>query len=156
MRLPIRPLLLASVLSSGGCPDAGSTQLVRRQFNGEDAVDLQVTARGPVGAPLELDLTSSTGETLVGTLIIDPGSGPVGTKHKVTVRVGAAWADRIDSVDLTVDAGDRGERTVSLEPDSADARLWVQVMQSVGAEGEVREDTFTVLLYELVEELVVP
>ncbi|MCB9665533.1 MAG: hypothetical protein H6732_15585 [Alphaproteobacteria bacterium] len=155
MRPDQRAWALAGFALLGACDTGPTTQLVRRQFNGEDEVPLQVTAKGPVGEAREVDLTSTTGETVIGTLTIDPGSGPVGTVHRVTVRVGAAWADRIEEAELEADAGERGARTLAFEPDSADERLWVLNLKSVGTDGEARKDVFRVYLYELVEELVV-
>ena len=49
---------------------------------------------------------------------------------------------------MRTDSGDRGEDEYDLEADSADEGLFQIVLVSVGDEGESREDTFTIRVWE--------
>lgn len=120
------------------------------QFNsGDDTVELEITATGTEpGEAVVADLTSTTGGAVVGQITVDPGSGPVGTLHRVTLQIEDAYDARVQRAELTFDAGDRGEETFSPVQDSADEGLWVLDLRTYGAEGEVRVDTLTVTLYE--------
>jgi hypothetical protein len=121
---------------------------VWKAFNaGSDVVTVEVTASG-AGDAITVDLHSTTGATIVGSATVDPGSGPVGTAHRVTVDVADDFVDRVGRVEVVTEANDRGSRTFSLLQDSADAGLWVVDVVSDGAEGEVRSDTFTFALFE--------
>lgn len=144
--------IVATSLLLAGCPGDGEPDLVPRQFNGEDVVEV-VVGPGDAAEVVEADLSSSTGEAVVGTVRVAPAAGPVGTEHRVTVQVGAAYADRIEIVEIIADAEDRGEQVIALEQDSADERIWVRTVTSYGFPDEARTDTFTIVLYELVEEL---
>lgn len=134
------------------------------QFNGDDdVIDIEVTAPGTaLGAPVMATLSSTTGGAQVGTITVDPGSGPIGTVHTVTVDVGCPeigvgecdadeYEDRVARADLETTAEGRGTFAFDLEQDSADAGLWVRDFTSYGDEGETRSDAFRVVLYELVE-----
>jgi hypothetical protein len=117
-------------------------------FNADsDAVTVEVTA-SEVGAAVATDLHSTTGASVVGSASVDPGSGPVGTTHRVEVHVDTDFVDRVGKVEVLADSGDRGSRTFSLLQDSADTGLWVVDVSSHGSSGEVRSDTFTFELYE--------
>lgn len=122
--------------------------LVWVQFNGdEDVIDVPVTAEDELGPAVTIDLTSTTGEVVVGSATVDPSSGPVGSSHRLTVNVLDSFADTVTKVEVEADAGARGVQTLTLEQDSADAGVWVLDVTSQGVVGEVRTDSFTFLLW---------
>lgn len=132
-------------LAGFSCSD---DETVWKAFNADsDVITVEVTA-SEVGDPVTAELRSTTGATIIGSATVDPGSGPVGTVHQVTVDVLDDFVDRVGRVEVIADSGDRGARTFSLLQDSADAGLWVVDVVSDGAEGEVRSDTFTFALFE--------
>jgi len=129
-----------------GCTEDASTSWI--QFNADDNT-LQVV----VGSVDELDpvdtiLTSTTGETQVGTASVDPGGGPIGTIHHVRVEVVPDFENEVGRASVRTSSGDRGEDEFDLTRDSAGAGLWVGDIQSVGVEDEVRTDTLTIRLWQ--------
>lgn len=111
-----------------------------------DAVEISV---GPeVGEDKTIELFSSTGAVSVGTATISPGSGPVGTVHAVEVTVDEEFAADVGRVTIDADSS-RGLTAHELTSDSALAGLWVSSVTSLGDDDEVREDTFTVVLWQL-------
>ncbi len=134
-----------------GCPaeDTGTYE----RFNAEsDVVEVGVTASTELGGPVEGALNSTTGEVEVGRVIVDPGSGPVGTEHLVRVEVDDTYEETVERVTLEADAGERGTETITLRQDSADHGLWVVTVESRGEEGEERTDTFAVQLWTIAGE----
>lgn len=95
----------------------------------------------------EINLYSSTGQVVVGTAVLTPGGGPVGTEHLLRVEVENTWEADVSRVLLVIDAGDRGITEYVLERDSADAGYHQIQVQSVGEEGEERSDVFSIQLY---------
>ena len=93
-------------------------------------------------------LTSSTGALEVGTATVSPSAGPIGTTHTLLVEVGADYSPDVDKVTVVTDSGDRGLDEYELEKDSAGDGVWFLEIESIGAEGEVREDTLTFVLYQ--------
>ena len=49
---------------------------------------------------------------------------------------------------MRTDSGDRGEDEYDLEADSADEGLYLRELSSVGDEGESREETFSIYVWE--------
>lgn len=94
-----------------------------------------------------LDLHSSTGQVIVGTATLSPGGGPIGTEHQLVIEVENTWETDVTQVILMIDSGDRGTKEYVLDRDSADAGYHQIDIQSVGEEGEVRTDLFTIQLY---------
>ena len=94
-----------------------------------------------------LDLHSSTGQVIVGTAILNPGGGPIGTEHQLVIEVDNTWETDVSRVVLMIDSGDRGIKEYTLDRDSADAGYHQIDIQSVGEEGDVRTDIFTIQLY---------
>lgn len=132
------------------CGDNVSTEWQR--FNGlDDQVIVEVVPDVEPGVSVTADLTSTTGETIVGEVRVSPGSGPVGTAHRVVVEVGATWEDDVGRVDIEVQSQGRDTRVLEMEQDSADAGTWVLDLRSYGTQDESRTDVFRVRLYELVE-----
>lgn len=124
---------------------AGATTYDR--FNSDDSVVVHVTASTGLGAPVSLDLVSTTGAVTVGTATVDPGSGPVGTDHTVTVDVLPAYAEEVTKVTIQTDAGARGVEDHDMVQDSAEHGRWWRVVTSMGDPGEERDDTFTFELF---------
>lgn len=146
------PLLAVPLLgfTFGNC--SRGDDLAWQQFNGDrDDVTVDVTAETALGERVVAELMSTTGETVIGTVTIDPGSGPVGTEHRVVVDIGRSWEDRVGRVEIEAITEDRGTRLIPMVQDSASAGVWVLDIRSYGVNGESRTDTFRVLLYELVE-----
>ena len=119
------------------------------RFNGNDVIQVEVTAGDTVGVPVTIDLTSSSGAIVVGTATVDPGSGPVGTRHEVSVQVANAYEEIVERVTLEVDSGQRGLAEFELSQDSADHGYWWLELESVGEPGETRTDSFTIVLWEV-------
>lgn len=141
------------------CTETAVTEYV--QYNGDDdtvQVEVGVPTRYVTDAEgneltetVTTALTSSTGSVEVGVGTVDPSAGPVGTLHRVVVQMQDAYAGDIDRVTVRTDSGDRGQDEYDLERDSAGEGWWVFELESVGEEDEVRTDTFTFRLYQVVE-----
>lgn len=119
-----------------------------------NAGDQQLTVQvGPDAdpEPVSLRLLSTTETIEVGEATITPGGGPVGTEHDVIVNVLDDFEDRVTRVTV-ITAGERGEQTHLLVRDSADLGLWQLPLESLGAEGEQREDTVTVRLWRAADD----
>jgi len=117
------------------------------RFNGNDFVEVQVTAAEEPGPAVSTDLTSTTGAVLLGSGSVDPGAAPVGTDHEVVVRIDDAYEETVGRVSVEVDAGPRGIEEFDLRQDSADHGYWWLRVRSVGDVGEERTDRFTFLLW---------
>lgn len=130
------------------CDEDSGLSWVR--FNDEgDTVEVEITDEDTLGDPVVADLHSTTGATILGTVTVDPGSGPVGTEHLVVVSLEEDYAEQVRRVDLTVDSGDRGVSDFELEQDSADRGKWVVPLTSYGVEGEERTDELTITLFSV-------
>jgi len=123
-------------------------------------IEVDVLPEGsPVGDPISIDLLSNLAETLVGTATVDPGSGPVGTDHVLTVRVLADYVELVGRTsvevksqavsDLNGDGKDdsRENDGYDLRQDSADPGLYAITLESLGTDDEQRKDEFTVHLW---------
>jgi hypothetical protein len=136
-------MLLAVLLA---CTE--SDEVTYAQFNAEtDQISIQVGS-GEVLDATSVSLFSTTGTVEIGTATADPGGGPIGTEHTLTVEVYDDWENDVSRVSVRTDSGDRGEDEYDLEADSADEGLFQIVLVSVGDEGESREDTFTIRVWE--------
>lgn len=125
-----------------------SDEVTYAQFNAEtDQISIQVGS-GEVLDATSVSLYSTTGTVEIGTATADPGGGPIGTEHTLTVEVYDDWENDVSRVSVRTDSGDRGEDEYDLEADSADEGLFQIVLVSVGDEGESREDTFTIRVWE--------
>lgn len=128
-----------------GCGEESDSDL--DQFNATtDAFNVSIAPDADL-TPQEIELRSSTGQVVVGTALITPGGGPVGTEHQIVVEVADTWQGQVEEVIVSVDSGDRGIEEFTLKRDSADPGYHQIDIISVGEEGEVREDTFTVKLF---------
>lgn len=138
------PLLyLASFLAC-----SNSTEITYTQFNGpDDTVTIQVGVAELLD-PVSADLTSTTGEVVVGQVDVDPGGGPIGTEHAIVVEVYDAYQQIVDRVSVRLDSGARGEDEFELEQDSADEGVWKLTIVSAGDTNEVRDDTLNVRCWD--------
>jgi hypothetical protein len=156
------PLLLVVLV---GCPE---DEIVWVQFNADkdQTITVQVLPEGsPEGEPVIIDLLSNLSTTVVGTATVDPGSGPIGTNHLLTVAVDDEYEEMVGraSVEVKSEAvsdldGDgepdaRDSDGYDLRRDSADPGMYAITLQSLGAADEQREDEFTIRLWTA-EELV--
>jgi len=139
-------LALVSLLGLAACDQAEEVTYVQYNASGE-LLTIQVGAETLL-EPSSIELNSSTGSVVVGTATVDPAGGPVGTEHTVTVEVSDDYENDITRVTVRTDSGDRGEDEYELEGDSADEGFWKLTLVSAGEADEVREDTFTVRLWE--------
>lgn len=139
------PALLA--LSLLACNNKDE-EVVYEQWNATDDT-LDVAVGAALGDPVSIDLHSSTGAVVVGTATVDPGSGPVGTEHTLTVIVADEYANIVDRASVRTASGDRGEDEYDLVADSAAEGYFVLELVSVGEEGEQRTDTLTFRLWDI-------
>jgi len=95
----------------------------------------------------QIELRSSTGQVVVGTAVLTPGGGPVGTEHQLVVEVADTWQGQVEEVVISLDSGERGIDEFLLKRDSADPGYHQIDLISVGEEDEVREDIITVQLF---------
>ena len=144
-------------LMAAGIFDCDGDARIWVQFNSDDdIIEVEVTESADLGESVSEDLSSTTGAVVVGSVTVDPGSGPVGTLHTVQVNVEDEFADDVGRVTLGVDAGTRGIDDFELTRDSADRGLWQIEVESSGVAGESRTDTFTVSLFTEEEQSVEP
>ena len=117
------------------------------QFNA--TTDTMIVDIGPEAdeTSTEVELRSSTGQVIVGTAVLTPGGGPVGTEHMLVVEVADTWQGQVEEVVISIDSGDRGVEEFTLKRDSADPGYHQIDIISVGNEGEVREDLITIQLF---------
>lgn len=117
------------------------------QFNATTDTLTVSIAPDAVETPTEIELRSSTGQVIVGTALLTPGGGPVGTEHQLVVEVSDTWQGQVEEVVISVDSGDRGVEEFTLKRDSADPGYHQIDIISVGDEGEIREDIVTIQLF---------
>lgn len=142
-------LSLLVVLISGLLACNKEEEATYSQFNGnDDSLTIQVGAASELD-PVVIELTSTTGEVVVGAATVDPGGGPVGTEHAIVVEVYDDYQHIVDRVSIRLDAGSRGEDEFELTQDSADEGVWKTTLVSAGEADEVREDTLTVRCWDL-------
>lgn len=132
------------------------------QFNADEQIlKVEVLPVGEaVGEPVTLDLMSNLSRTEVGVAAIDPGAGPVGTDHLVTVDVYDAFEEEVLRVTVFIESeavsdldGDgepdsRSEDEYELRQDSADLGAWAMSFTSLGEDNERRTDSFTFYLWQ--------
>ncbi len=137
---------LALILLAGCESDEEETYV---QFNADDeALSVEVGA-AEAGEPSSITLHSTTGEIEIGTATVDPGSGPIGTEHTITVEIFNNYEHMVDRVSVRTDSGDRGEDEFDLRPDSADEGYYERALVSVGEDGEQRTDTLTIFVWDV-------
>jgi hypothetical protein len=144
-------VLFAVLISLGDCAADDTAGWIR--FNDDDET-LSVLV-GPDteadGSSMDRELRSTTGAVVVGTAVVTPASGPVGTQHTVLIDVLDEYEEEVGRATLVTN-GDRGEQVHELEQDSADKGLWQIDVRSLGAADEARTDIFTVKLWRAADE----
>jgi hypothetical protein len=154
------PNVLLPLLALGlvGC---NKDEITWVAFNAPDqTLEVDVLPEGsPVGDPVSIDLLSNLGQTKVGTATVDPGSGPVGTEHVLTVLVLEDYQDRVGRAsvevkseavsDLNGDGKDDARQNdgYDLRQDSANPGLFAITLESLGTADEARTDEWTVHLW---------
>ena len=86
----------------------------------------------------QIELRSSTGQVVVGTAVLTPGGGPVGTEHQLVVEVADTWQGQVEEVVISLDSGERGIEEFTLKRDSADPGYHQIDLISVGEEDDDR------------------
>lgn len=140
----------AAVLAGlSGC-EAADEAVWEDYSSGDDTVEVLVgTECDPAPcAPVETTITSTTGAVEVATGSVDPGGGPIGTIHTVSVFVYEEFDPDVGRVTVTTNSGKRGEDEYDLDRDSAGQGYWLLEIQSVGEQDEVRTDTLAFHLYQ--------
>lgn len=139
----IAPLLLLL----GACDTEEEETYV--QFNADDDTLSVDVGAAELGESSSIDLHSTTGEVVIGTATIDPSAGPIGTEHALVVVISDNYEHLVDRVSVRTDSGERGEDEYDLLGDSADEGYYKLIIVSVGAEGEQRTDTLTILAWDV-------
>ncbi len=147
--------LLFPLIAALGLLACNKTEEIQyEQFNGSaDAVEVEVGVEELLD-PRQADITSSTGEVVIGLVDVDPGGGPIGTNHDIVVIIDNEWQGEVDRVSIrtspvTADSkDDESDDEYDLERDSADEGYFKLTLESVGAEGELRTDTLTVRVWK--------
>ncbi len=99
-----------------------------------------------------MDLHSSTGQVVIGQVTVDPAGGPADTEHEVYVSMVDDYVALVDHASVETASDGRGSRTFDMDPDSAEEGLFKLVIVSVAEEGEARTDSFTIQLWEQIED----
>jgi hypothetical protein len=116
----------------------------------DDVVSIEVGAE--LSPLVTLDLHSSTGRVVIGTVTVDPGGGPAETEHEVYVTMLEEYVGLVDHASVSTSSEGRGSREFEMDPDSAEEGLFKLVIVSVADDGEVRTDSFTIQLWEFIED----
>lgn len=122
------------------------------QFNAsDDTLDVEVGVAELLDA-VSIDLHSTTGQVVIGTASVDPGGGPIGTEHTVSVEIADDYENKVDRCSVRTDSGDRGKDEFDMDPDSADEGFYSLSLVSVGESDEQRTDTLTIRVWDIVED----
>ncbi len=121
------------------------------QVNATDDV-VSIEVGGELLPDVFTDLHSSTGQVVIGEVSIDPGGGPAGTEHQVFVSMFDDYVSLVDHASVETSSEGRGARSFDMDPDSAEEGLFQLVIVSVADEGEARMDSFTIQLWEVIED----
>ncbi len=116
----------------------------------DDVVAIEVGAE--LLPAVTLELHSSTGQVVIGQVTVDPGGGPADTEHEVFVDMDDDYVGLVDHASVETESDGRGSRAFDMDPDSAEEGLFKLVIVSVAEEGEARTDSFTIQLWELIED----
>ncbi len=117
----------------------------------EDALDIQVGLLEEAEAQT-VELNSNTGAFVIGTATVEPGGGPVGTLHTITIVItDEDVANRIERVSILADSQGRPNEEFDLVADSADESFFLKEILSVGDSDEQRTDIFYLRVWDSVE-----
>jgi hypothetical protein len=139
--------LLPLTLLLGACTEEQETAFLQFNSTGE-SLTIYVGDDSRLEQDDSIDLTSSTGLVVLGTATISPAGGPVGTVHALSVVIDDEYEESVGRVTVRTDSGERGKDEYELEGDSADEGYWKITLVSAGDSDEVREDSFTIRLFE--------
>lgn len=140
-------VLLLVVL--GACTE--DDEVTYEQFNADDD-EITIAVGGELLDAVTVELHSTTGEVVIGSASVDPGGGPIGTEHTILVQIDDAYEDEVDRVSVRAKAEGRGDDEYDLQGDSADEGLYKRTLVSQGEEGETREDTFVIRVWDIVDD----
>jgi hypothetical protein len=143
----MRLALLPAVLLLGACAEDAETSYDRFNAEGE-TLSVSVGDEEP-GELLSIDLHSSTGAVLIGVASVDPDAGPSGTIHLLEVQILEDFVHQVDKVSVEIEAPERGIQTYTLQGDSADEALYRLEIESVAGDGELRNDTLEIQVWDL-------
>ena len=121
------------------------------QINAADDV-VAIEVGSEVLPAVTLDLHSSTGQVVIGEVTVDPGGGPGDTEHEVYVTIDDDYVALVDHASIATSSDGRGSREFDMDPDSAEEGLFKLVIVSVAEDGEARTDSFTIQLWEIIED----
>lgn len=139
-------LLLMSIVL--GC---NQDDLTYDQVNAaDDVVEIEVGAE--LLPAITFELRSSTGQVVIGEVTVDPGGGPADTEHEIYVDIDDDYVALVDHASVETSSDGRGSRDFDMDPDSAEEGLFKLVIVSVADEGEARTDSFTIQLWEIIED----
>ncbi len=142
-------ITLPLVLGALGCNEADTEY---EQVNAvDDVVEIEVGIDEVLEAVTVL-LYSSTGSVEIGEVTVDPGGGPADTEHQVLVIMDEDYVALVDHATVETSSDGRGSRSFDMDPDSAEEGIFQLVIVSVAEEGEARTDSFTVQLWEQLED----
>jgi hypothetical protein len=139
--------LLPLSLLFGVCTEEQETAFLQFNATGE-SLTIYVGDDSRLEQEDSIDLTSSTGLVVLGTATVSPAGGPVGTIHELSVVIDDEYEESVGRVTVRTDSGERGKDEYELEGDSADEGYWKITLVSAGDSDEVREDSFTIRLFE--------
>jgi hypothetical protein len=128
-------------------------EIVWDRFNWDkDLLEVDITRDDLLGDPRESDLWSSVAKKSdnnepVGSAVVEPGSGPIGTHHDLYVYIGEDFEEAVGRASIEVDSGPRGLVEYELQRDPAYIGTWGITIESLGSVGESRIDTIKILLW---------
>ncbi|MFT4627235.1 MAG: hypothetical protein ACI8PZ_005916 [Myxococcota bacterium] len=140
-------LIVLACTSLSGC---NKDEIIWDRVNGtDDTLMVIVTPEGVLGDAIAIDLTPVLNRSnTLGTATVDPGSGPVGTEHELTVELSEDVEELVQRVTVKVSAQGRGSEEWELRRDPAFIGTWGISVESLGAPDEGRrEDSFNVRLW---------
>lgn len=137
-------LLLALLLMA--CK--GDDEVEYTQFNVDDDELVISVGAEEVLDPVSTVIRSTTGEVEIGSAVVSPGGGPIGTDHEVVIIVFDDYQDQVDRVSVRTLSPGRGEDEYDLIQDSADEGYYKLTITSAGEPDEKRDDTLTFRLWQ--------
>lgn len=140
---------LLLLVALGAC--TADDETTYEQFNADDD-EISISVGVDLLDAVSVDLHSTTGEVVIGTASVDPGGGPVGTEHTILVEIADDYEEMVDRVSVRAKAEGRGDDEYDLQGDSADEGLYKKTLVSQGEEGETREDTFVIRVWDIVDD----
>ena len=142
-------LLLPLLVVLGACTEDDA--VTYEQFN-DEGDEISIAVGADLLDAVSVELHSTTGQVIIGTATVDPGGGPVGTEHTILVEIDDDYEEMVDRVSVRAKSEDRGDDEFDLEGDSADEGLYKTTLVSQGEEGETREDTFVIRVWDIVDD----